>query len=247
MNALFGFLVDKVGTKTFIDPVTKEDPLLNLVDFFAQPSIQKISRQSSEGTTFINSKDIAKYLGNHFDSAGSFKKTSDVILNFQNSQIPALVIQELKKYTASKKALPQTFKEDEVRKLYVEIKSTGDKVEEKTAEYLLYIFKSLKMCAESIDLCQNYHTIVKGYDSEATALKSEIRNYYMSDSLMDLPLASSGNHYYKLLEQAVFPEGSSSPAYLASMTKAYLRDGNVDHALKFFESGIHKRRQMSEN
>ena len=52
------------------------------------------------------------------------------------------------------------------------------------------------MFAESIDLCQNYHTMVKGYDSEKSASESDIRNYYMSDSLMDLPLASSDNHYY---------------------------------------------------
>jgi hypothetical protein len=39
MNALFGYLVDKVGTKTFIDPTTKEDPLQNLIEFFAQPEV----------------------------------------------------------------------------------------------------------------------------------------------------------------------------------------------------------------
>lgn len=60
---------------------------------------------------------------------------------------------------------------------------------------------------------------------------------------MDLPLGDS--NYYQLLEQAVFKDKSDSPAYLTSMTKAYFKDGNVDHALKFFESGIHKRREMS--
>jgi hypothetical protein len=35
MNALFGYLVEKVGTKTFVDPVTREDPLNNLIEFFA--------------------------------------------------------------------------------------------------------------------------------------------------------------------------------------------------------------------
>jgi hypothetical protein len=59
------------------------------------------------------------------------------------------------------------------------------------------------MVAESIDLCSNYHTLVTGYESEQAASTSEIRNYYMADSLMDLPLARD-NHYYQLLEQAVF-------------------------------------------
>ena len=149
----------------------------------------------------------------------------------------------MKQYLANKKRLPESFTEESVRKLYLEIKSSKFELEEKSAEFLLFVFKSLNMVAESIDLCSNYHSIVKGYSSEEDASKSEIRNYYMSDSIMDLPLGDS--NYYQLLEQAVFKDKSDSPAYLTSMTKAYFKDGNVDHALKFFESGIHKRREMS--
>lgn len=86
MNALFGYLVEKVGTKTLIDPMTKEDPIQNLIEFFAQKEIQEISQMSHEGTTFISSGDIAKYLANHLDAPGSFKKTSEVILKFQDGQ-----------------------------------------------------------------------------------------------------------------------------------------------------------------
>lgn len=55
-------------------------------------------------------------------------------------------------------------------------------------------------------------------------------------------------HYYSLLERAVFEQGDSaeSVAHLVSMTKAYLKDGNVDHALKFFEEGLQRRRQISQ-
>ena len=31
------------------------------------------------------------------------------------------------------------------------------------------------------------------------------------------------------------------------MTKAYLKDGNVDHALKYFEEGLQRRRQISQD
>ena len=85
MNALFGYLVDKVGTKTFIDPATKEDPIQNLMEFFAQPEVQEICKMSQEGTTFISSGDVSKYLSNHLDAPGSFKKTSDVIFKNQDS------------------------------------------------------------------------------------------------------------------------------------------------------------------
>ena len=52
-----------------------------------------------------------------------------------------------------------------------------------------------------------------------------------------------------MLEKAVFSEHSNkaSPAYLTSMTKAYLLDGNIDFALKFFEQGIQTRRQQKSD
>ena len=155
MNALFGYLVEKVGTKTFIDPQTKEDPIQNLMEFFAQKEIQDISKMSQEGTTFISSGDIAKYLSNHLDSAGSFKKTADVILKYQDSQpqISSLIIQKLRQYSALKKGLPSSFTEQNIRKLYLDIKSSEFELEEKSAEFLLFLFKSKGMFAESIDLC----------------------------------------------------------------------------------------------
>ena len=108
---------------------------------------------------------------------------------------------------------------------------------------MLFLFKSNGMTAEAIDLCQNYSTMVKGYNSESEAKLSEIRNYYMSDSLLDMPLKDS--HYNEILEQAVFESSANeSAAYLVSKTKAFLKDGSVDHALKFFEEGIQKRRQQ---
>jgi len=49
---------------------------------------------SQEGTTFVSSGDISKYLSNHLDAPGSFKKTADIILKYQDSQpqISSLVI-----------------------------------------------------------------------------------------------------------------------------------------------------------
>jgi hypothetical protein len=70
----------------------------------------------------------------------------------------------------------------------------------------------------------------------------------MSDSLMEIPLNSSDSthNYYQLVENAVFQNNTGSAegesaAYLTSMTKAYMKDGNMDHALSFFEGGFQKR------
>jgi len=65
MNALFSHLVDKIGTKTLLDPTTKTDPMMNIIDFYTEKNVQEISKQSEEGTTSINESDIAKYLVNH--------------------------------------------------------------------------------------------------------------------------------------------------------------------------------------
>jgi hypothetical protein len=39
MRELFTYLVGKVGSKTFIDPLTKEEPILNLMKFFVQKEV----------------------------------------------------------------------------------------------------------------------------------------------------------------------------------------------------------------
>jgi len=155
---------------------------------------------------------------NHLEGYKSFEKLSRVLIkmeaadsidsrNFSNS-----MIRSLKAYQVANKRLPASFSTENVRELYLNIKSLnqreGFKISQKTAEYLLYLFKSNLMSAESIDLCHGYNTLVKGYETEAEAQGSDIRNYYMSETLLDMPLgnsAASGNeHYYQLLENAVF-------------------------------------------
>lgn len=46
IGMIFRHLSDKIGTKQFIDPVTKQDPMQNLIDFYAQENVQAICRLS---------------------------------------------------------------------------------------------------------------------------------------------------------------------------------------------------------
>ena len=101
------------------------------------------------------------------------------------------------------------------------------------------------MLPESIDLCENYHTIVKGYATQEQTKLSDIRNYYMSDSLIQMK--DLGVHYNELIEKAVFQDKKDGAAYITSMTKAYFKDGSVDFALKFFETEIKKRKEIKVN
>jgi hypothetical protein len=77
------------------------------------------------------------------------------------------------------------------------------------------------MIPEAIDLCENY-----------PVKNSEIRNFYMSDAL--LQLTEVDNHYHELVDSAVYQGNTEGAAFVSSMTKAHLKDGSVDHALKFF-------------
>ena len=65
LNAVFSHLVEKTGSRTFIDPKMKVDPLYQLIELFSTPDIQKIQHLSEEGTTFISNKEMANYFKNH--------------------------------------------------------------------------------------------------------------------------------------------------------------------------------------
>lgn len=164
-----------------------------------------------------------------------------------SQQYTAEAIQALKGYQATHKRLPRSFSEDNVRRLYIQTKELKRPVSESTAEYLLFLFKSMGMAPESIDLCQNYHTMVKGYSSHEEAKLSDIRNYYLSDSLLAFPQPGEGQTYHELLQEGVFQDQRHGHAYLTAMTKAYFKDGSVDYALKFFQDGIEAQVKQKED
>lgn len=71
----------------------------------------------------------------------------------------------------------------------------GITISEKTAEYLLFLLKSSKMWPEIIDLSENYSKLT----GRASDTPSDIKNYYISDALIQMPLSKGGNYYYKLV------------------------------------------------
>ena len=85
------------------------------------------------------------------------------------------------------------------------------------------------MWAELIDACESFPAL-----TGSSSKSNEIVKYYLSDTLLQLP---ADKHYYELVQSAVFDgKDEASAAYVTAMTKAHLKDGSVDHALKFFES-----------
>lgn len=142
--------------------------------------------------------------------------------------------------------MPKSFSQENVRRLYIQTKELGRPISASTAEYLLFLFKSNGMAPESVDLCQNYHQIVSGYASAEEAKLSDIRNYYLSDALLALPSPGADKTYHELLEEGVFQGQGHGHAYLTAMTKAYLKDGSVEYALKFFQEGVAQQLEQKE-
>lgn len=93
------------------------------------------------------------------------------------------------------------------------------------------------MWAELIDACESFQTL-----TGSSATTNDIVKYYLSDSLLQLP---ADKHYYDLIQSAVFDgKEETNAGYVTAMTKAHLKDGAVDHALKFFESQVAKLRDV---
>jgi hypothetical protein len=83
--------------------------------------------------------------------------------------------------------MPLSFEPIKIRNAYIRVKSLQNKsdlkLNDKTLEYFLYLFKSLKMWPEIIDLCENYDKLSA---NPATGV-NEIKNYYLSDTLLQMP------------------------------------------------------------
>jgi hypothetical protein len=80
MRALFGHLVERLGTKQAIDPVSKEDALWRVVQFFNSRGIREISQYGKTAYNTIADEDVAKYLNNRLSDSRGFDKVTHVLL-----------------------------------------------------------------------------------------------------------------------------------------------------------------------
>jgi hypothetical protein len=85
MRSLFGHLVEALGTRQAIDPVTKEDALWQLVQFFISPGIKDIAQYGPTNYNTISDADIAKYFGNRLEDSRAFERITQVLINAKNN------------------------------------------------------------------------------------------------------------------------------------------------------------------
>lgn len=124
MNEVFSHLVEKVGSRKFIDPVTKEDPLVNLIDFYSRPDVQQLSNLSNEGTTSISSAEVSKYLLNHITEQKAFERAANLIKRYDagpngNNVLVMSLLQGLNSHVVKHGSLPQSFSDSSIRNFYL--------------------------------------------------------------------------------------------------------------------------------
>jgi hypothetical protein len=76
MRALFGYLVESLGTRQAIDPVSKDDALWRIVDFFTHSSVNQLVPFSDNNFNSLSDKDLAKYLANRVNDGRAFERTT---------------------------------------------------------------------------------------------------------------------------------------------------------------------------
>ena len=74
MRTLFGYLVQNLGTKQVIDPVTKEDALWRIVDFFTQKGIKGIASFGETSFNTLSDNDLSQYLANRINDTKALDK-----------------------------------------------------------------------------------------------------------------------------------------------------------------------------
>ena len=157
MRSLFGHLVASLGTKQAIDPVSKEDALWRIVEFFNQKGIREISNFGETAFNTISDDDVSAYLNNRINDSRGFDKIAHVLLrNPENSRIHDQVLQSLKGVQTRQGVLPISFEPNRIRSAYLRLKAVKHQLSEKNLEFFMYLFKSLEMWPEIIDACENY-------------------------------------------------------------------------------------------
>lgn len=132
------------------------------MDFFSQPGINELSNYGETNYNTLSDRDISAFFGNRLHDAKAFEKITQVLLRLKDRQgLHNEVLLKLREYSATHdNQLPLSFEASKVRGAYIRLKTINANKNvtftEKNLEYFLYIFKSLQMWPEIIDLCENY-------------------------------------------------------------------------------------------
>lgn len=100
------------------------------------------------------------------------------------------------------------------------------------------------MWPEVIDACHNFEQIT-GVSGEG----SELIQQYLAGAILNMPKQNNNSKRYEsIVKETVFKNQDNlvTPSYITNMTKAYLKDGSIPHAVKFFSDSVQRLSQIKE-
>ena len=146
---LFSSLVDSIGSRQVIDPITKEDSLWKFVESQTRDAdFIRISQLTEHSK--IDGQSLAKYLKNQFDRSSSFDRTFRTALRLQGTPLEkdffTELMKELSGYTLQNMGkMPSSFTEKRLSDLYLRLKVSKTELSPAMSELLLYSLNKKKM------------------------------------------------------------------------------------------------------
>jgi hypothetical protein len=116
--------------------------------------------------------------------------------------------------------------------LFAKLRPQRESLSSNTSELLLYLLQQKGLHAEVIDYCDKLP-------------KQELARYYLTESLLHLPL-KSGTYTGALEKASVFSADDHSAMHLTQRTKAIMLDKGPDAAYAFFQDEFAKLEEKAK-
>jgi len=226
MGELFGYLVRKVKDGKVIDPFSKEDLMWKIVDFYTGTK-----GAMDHGALSPKHTDLALYFRYHMKDQNAFTRILNSLVRLEGKP-------EFFESLMGELRTCEGFDKESVRKNYLKLKASGIRIDAKAAEFLLFAMKLSGMWGETLDLCENWDSMVRN-----SKHGKDIKQFYLGNALLNF---KSSRHYYEQVEQAIKGKDEADPLCISLKTKALFKDGNAKEAVDQFKKGIEKMRERAK-
>ena len=228
MRAVLDYTVQQLGAQSLIDPLTKEDAIWNIIDFYTRPEVIGASQKSINDK--VSPLTVANFLGNNLKKTNTLERMIRVALRYdkhsaqEGSAFVNQMLKEISTYQSKHNSLPDSFTEKAIRDIYLKLSDSKLKLSQPTKELILHLLKARGMNKEVFDFAEMQE-------------QSELTDYYKSEAILNMKL-KSGTSYADALA-SVLPEKNSA-CTMIQQVKALFRDNRPKEAISLFKKGSEK-------
>jgi hypothetical protein len=163
-----------------MDPLTREDALWNIIDFYTRPEVIGASQQSINDK--VSPLTVANFLGNNMKKANTLDRMIRVALRYDNlssqegQQFVNEMLKEISTYQGKHHgSLPDSFSEEAIRDIYLKLSDPKVKLSQPTKELVLHLLKAKGLNNEVFDFANMQE-------------QSELTDYYKSEAILNMKL-----------------------------------------------------------